>query len=176
MTTIRGWLFTAIAILLLTGEACAVTAPQPTQAVDLDRLMGRWNEILRTPNLSQNKCVTAHQFWSRKGAAFAIAQHCTHADGKDTLFATDARDIDARDHAKFEASFFLGLIKKRYWIIDHDSDYSWMIASSADGKYVSALARAPNVSAAEREALLRRVAELGLNAAKLRDVEPAAAR
>jgi hypothetical protein len=36
-----------------TAHACA---PEPTKPVDLSRFMGRWYEILRTPNKDERSC------------------------------------------------------------------------------------------------------------------------
>ncbi len=162
----------AVTLSLGAASAAIAGAPEPRAAVDLDRLMGRWNEIYRTPNKRQNACVTAYQVWSRQKEAFTVVQHCVRANGRVGTFDTTARDIDPDKHAKFEASFLGGLLKNRYWVLDHDKDYSWMIASTADGKYVSILARTTTLPEPERTALLARAADMGLNTAKLQNVEP----
>lgn len=135
--------------------------------------MGRWHEIVRTPNARQNNCFAADQVWSRVGdEQFNIDQVCHKGseNGPASRVKTKARVIDRSTNAKFEASFFGGLIRKDYWVIDHDEAYTWMIASTADGKFVSLLARSPTLPTAMRSSLKARIRELGFTANKLEDV------
>ena len=62
---------------------------------------------------------------------------------------------------------FLGWATGSHWVLDHADDYSWMIASTANGRYVSVLARAPGLPLRQAQALRAEVAEMGLNADKL---------
>ena len=134
---------------------------------------GRWYEILRTPNDRQKYCYAAYQVWTKKAAdRFAIAQHCRKGSrtGPLEVVQTDARLLGHPSNAKFEASFFGGLIRKNYWVIDRADDYSWMIASSSDGKYPAVLARTPGLSPARQAELKRRMAQLGLPTGQLQAV------
>ena len=138
--------FLATALLLMVATTAAADAPEPRRSIDLDRFMGRWHEILRTPN------------------DFSIVQSCHRGsrDGRVTTFNTRARVTDTSTNAKFEASFFGGLIRQRYWVIDVAPDYSWMIATTADGRFPALLSRSPTMSAAQQTQLRGRIAELGL--------------
>ena len=155
-----------LATTLMTAPAHAETAPQPRRAVDIDRFMGRWYEIVRTPNNRQKNCHAAHQVWSRKAnGAFDIDQVC-HArsrDGPARHVDTDAKIVDPATNAKFEASFFGGLIRRQYWVIDHGDNYGWMIASTSDGKFVALLARSPGLPAARLAALKAHMRALGFD-------------
>lgn len=140
-------------------------APEPRRSLDLDRFMGRWYEILRTPNNHQRDCWAASQVWSRAAEGrFSIRQTCHRGSrtGPVRTVNTSARLLDTRTNAKFEASFFGGLIRQRYWVIDVAPDYSWMIATTADGDFPALLSRNPAMSEAERVRLVARMAELGL--------------
>ena len=163
---------TALAVLafvLLAGSAASAAAPEPTKPVDLDRFMGRWYEILRTPNSNQKNCGAAYQDWSRRPPdKFAIAQNCRKPDGSWRRVGTSAKVIDPATNAKFEASFFGGLIKGRYWVVDHGGDYSWMIATTEDGKCPALLARSPSITVGETARLKSRMAALGFDTGKLR--------
>ena len=156
--------------LALPAFAAASGAPEPRKSIDLDRFMGRWYEVLRTPNNAQKNCYAAFQIWTQVSPGkFTIAQAC-HRDsptGTEHRVQTGARVLDPPTNAKFEASFFGGLFHRQYWVLDHADDYGWMIASTADGNYVSVLARRPDLTPAEVGALTARVAAFGLDAGRL---------
>jgi apolipoprotein D and lipocalin family protein len=143
----------------------AANAPEPRRPIDLDRFMGRWYEILRTPNDAQKNCFGAFQVWSQVSPGrFNIAQTC-HRDspeGPERHVQTGARVLDPPADTKFEASFFAGLIRRDYWVLDHAEDYGWMIASTSNGKYISLLARKPGMAKRQIEALTARIAAMGL--------------
>jgi apolipoprotein D and lipocalin family protein len=155
----------------LAVPALALASPaEPRKPLDLDRFMGRWYELLRIPNLAEYGCHAAHQDWSRVGDdRFMILETC-HGDsdeGPQRKIHTPARELDPVTHNKFEATFFAGLIHRRYWVLDHADDYGWMIACTDDGKYASVMTRAPEVPAAELADLKARARRLGLEAGRL---------
>jgi apolipoprotein D and lipocalin family protein len=163
----------ALAVISALALPASAAAPEPVKPLDVNRFMGRWYEILRTPNDRQKNCYAAYQVWSKRAAdRFAIAQHCRKGSrtGPLEVVQTDARLLGHSSNAKFEASFFGGLIRKNYWVIDHADDYSWMIASSSDGKYPAVLARTPGLSPARQAELKRRMAQLGLPTGQLQAV------
>jgi len=158
-------------VALLALPALALGGPpEPRKPLDLDRFMGRWYEVLRIPNMAEHNCHAAHQDWSRVGSDnFMILETC-HGDaddGPERVIRTPARELDPVSHAKFEATFFGGLLHRRYWVLDHAEDYGWMIASTDDGKYASVLTRSPEIPAAELSDLRARSGRLGLDAARL---------
>lgn len=177
MSTALKSAFAALTAAVVLFPAVALAqAPEPRRTVDLDRFMGRWHEILRTPNNHQRDCWAANQVWSpRDGGNFTIRQTCHRGSrtGPTRVVETRARVLDATTNAKFEASFFGGLIRQRYWVIDIAPDYSWMIASTADGKFPALLSRSPTMSDAQRQQLVARMGELGL---PTRQLEPSGGR
>ena len=162
--------FVLLAGLGLATGSFAAGAPEPRKSIDLDRFMGRWYEILRTPNDAQKNCYAAFQVWTQTAPGrFSIAQAC-HRDsptGTEHRVQTGARVLDAPTNAKFEASFFAGLIRRDYWVLDHADDYSWMIASTSNGRFVGVLARKPQLPKPEVETLSGKVAAMGLDAAHM---------
>ena len=152
--------------LVAPALAFATTGPEPRQAIDIDRFMGRWYEIVRTPNDRQRNCHGAYQVWAKAPKdGFHIDQvcHVGDRDGPQRHVATSARIVDPTTNAKFEASFFGGLIRRQYWVIDHGDNYGWMIANTADGKFVALLARTPGLPAAKLAALKSRIRALGFD-------------
>lgn len=152
-----------ILVMTLAGAARADVV-EPRRPLDLDRFMGRWYEILRTPNGNEHGCVSAYQDWaSKSGGQFHIRQHCLKASppGSERIVNTSARVLNPPDNTKFEASFFGGLLRARYWVVDHADDYQWMIATTEDGRYPALLARTPALPEAERLRLKARMAQMG---------------
>lgn len=160
----------AVAAVLVLIPTSAWAAPEPVRPVDLERFIGRWYEILRTPNNHQRNCWAASQVWSRReDGRFTIRQTCHRGSrtGRTQIFDTTARVLNAPQNTKFEASFFGGLIRQRYWVIDHAGDYSWMIATTADGEFPALLSRSPTMGADETNRLRERMRQLGLPTASL---------
>ncbi len=153
-------IFAAVAV---PGLALAA-APEPRKPIEIDRFMGRWYEIVRTPNDGQKNCHAASQLWSqRPDGTFDIAQSCRKGspDGPVRLVQTKARILDPGTNAKFEASFFGGLLRRKYWVIDRSDDYGWMIASTSDGDFVALLSRQPSMPDRQVQALIARMRSLG---------------
>jgi apolipoprotein D and lipocalin family protein len=163
----------ALVLGLLTAGGVWAAAPVETltaQApqLDADRIMGRWYEILRTPNKLQRNCFAAYQVWSRKGEIFNVQQVC-HRDspaGRVAEVNGDAKPLNAQK-TLFDASFLGGLIHAKYVLADHAPDYSWLIATTADGRFPKLLARAPGLPAAEQEQLKQRMAHMGFDVNRL---------
>lgn len=166
-------LISAAALALGLTLAGAVWAAAPVQvtpqgALDPDKIMGRWYEILRAPNKLQRNCFAAYQVWSRKGDAYTIQQVC-HRDspsGKVAEVSGAAKSLNA-DNTLFDATFFGGLIHAKYVLADHAPDYSWLIATTADGRFPKLLSRAPGLSADDQAALKQRMARLGFDVNRL---------
>ncbi len=53
---------------------------------------------------------------------------------------------------------------------DHAEDYSWMIATTEDGRFPKLMAREPGMPPSEQDALKRRMAGLGFAIAPLQAV------
>lgn len=158
-------LMTAGAVRAGPPAPVAVTAQAP---MDTNRILGRWYEILRMPNKIQRNCYAAYQVWSRKDDGFTVQQVC-HRDSPDGRVAevtVAAKPLNA-DNTLFETSFLGGLIHQRYLLVDHAPDYSWLISTTADGRYPKLMYRSPTMPPAEQAALKQRMARLGFDVARL---------
>jgi apolipoprotein D and lipocalin family protein len=164
---------TALAAGLLAAGAVWAAVPAETltaqaPTLDTERIMGRWYEILRTPNKLQSNCFAAYQVWSRKGEIYSVQQVC-HRDNPDGRLAEvsgDARPLNAQK-TLFETSFLGGLIHARYVLADHAPDYSWLIATTADGRFPKLLARAPGLPESQQQSLKQRMAQMGFDVKRL---------
>jgi apolipoprotein D and lipocalin family protein len=166
----------ALVVPLMAASAAWALPGHPTKPIvaqapaDGDRILGRWYEILRTPNTLQRNCFGAYQVWTRKRGGFSVQQVC-HRDsptGKIAQVTASAKPLN-RDNTLFDTSIFGGLLHKKYMLADHAPDYSWLIATTADGRYPKLLYRSPSMPAAEEEVLRRRMARIGFDMTRLED-------
>lgn len=154
----------ALMVAMALPSVALAAAPEPRKSIEIDRFMGRWYEIVRTPNDGQKNCHAASQLWSqRPDGTFDIAQTCRKGSPTGPLRSveTRARVLDPGTNAKFEASFFGGLLRRKYWVIDRSDDYGWMIASTSDGEFVALLSRQPSMPDGQVQALIGRMRSLG---------------
>ena len=132
--------------------------------------MGRWYEILRTPNKNEHNCFAPYEDWSSSGGSdiqVAIVCHRDAPSGPLKTIKTSTRVLNPPQNTKYESRIFGILVVGRYWVVDHANDYGWMIATTEDGRFPALLARQPIISDAQRKALERRMLQLGFDVARL---------
>jgi len=157
----------ALGLSLALAAPAFAGAPAPKKPIDIQRFMGRWHEIARTPNANQKGCTKGTMEWASLGKGrFSVVQACTKGSGRKTWKGT-ATVADARTNAKLQLSLMGGLIKQEYWVLDRADDYSWAIAGTPGGNYVWVLSRKASLTDAERAAVLARVKALGYDTARL---------
>lgn len=161
---------TAVVAAIAAPLTASAAAPEPKKPMEVDRFMGRWYEILRTPNDMQKNCFAADEVWSRNpNGNFSIVQSC-HRDspsGATRVMHTSARILDPGRNAKFLASFMAGIFKQQYWVLDRADDYAWCIVGTPEGKYVWLIAREPELPAGQVASLKTRIKALGYSTGDL---------
>jgi apolipoprotein D and lipocalin family protein len=165
---------------LALGAVAATAAslpPQPCKTLDTGKFVGRWYEVARMPNKIQSDCATSQADWSHDGdSEFKVVQTC-HVDTP-TCRAKDwkasGRITDPATNAKFRMSFFGGLISQDYWVLDRADDYSWIILSTPNPKFLWIFSRHSSVSPAQKTALVARAKAMGYEVANLIYDQPAA--
>lgn len=119
--------------------------PTTVEAVDLDRYLGRWFEIARADHGFERGCdgVIA-EYARRDDGMIRVLNSCWKEglDGPVNIAEGRARIADPQSNAKLEVSFF-GPFFGDYWIIDLAEDYSWVVVSEPEGRYLWILARDP---------------------------------
>ena len=159
------------ALLLAAGLAGAAdaAAPKPKKPIDIDRFLGRWHEIVRTPNDRQKGCHAAFGDWTRqRNGKIVVVNTCRKGSPTGPAEVTRASLTRVNEQrALIELNFFAGVIKQEYWILDRADDYSWAIMGTPGGNYVWIFSRKPNPSITERNRLIDRVRALGYNIDKL---------
>lgn len=154
-------------ILVLSLTPLAVSAQKkeiPTvPTVDLQKFAGKWYEIGRIPNKFQAKCAgNVSATYTRKPNGDLEAQNdCLGTNGIAISAKGDVKVIDKATHSKLKASW------GDFWIIDLDPQYQYAAVSDEKGKTLWILGRAPKMSDATYQAILRRVETLGFNPGKV---------
>ncbi len=163
---------TVLAAVLAAGltaaGAAGAAAPQPRKSLEIDRFLGRWHEIARTPNFNQKGCKSGTAEWGRgEEGRLTVVQKCVKSSGDTKTWSGSATIVDTDTNAKLRMSLLKGLIKQEYWVLDRADDYSWAIAGTPGGNFVWVLSRKASLAPAERTAVLNRVKALGYDTSKL---------
>ena len=177
MRILRPWLWAAGLGLSLASVAWASLPPQPAKPLDTNRFIGRWYEVARMPNKIQSDCVTSLADWSHDGASqFKVIQTC-HVDtpsGPTKVWKASGKITDTATNAKFRMSFFGGLISQDYWVLDRGDDYSWIILSTPNPKFLWIFSRHATIPAAQKAAVINRAKAMGYEVANLVYDQPGA--
>src|SRR5262249_15897912 len=135
----RAALGLVLSLAVAAAGAAASLPPQPCKTLDTGKFVGRWYEVARMPNKIQTDCATSQAEWSHDGdASFKVIQTC-HVDtpnGHAKVWKASGKITDPATNAKFRMSFFGGLISQDYWVLDRGDDYSWIILSTPNPKFL----------------------------------------
>lgn len=161
--------------LLLLLAACTSypvgnpNVPEPAKAVELERYLGRWYELARYENRFEKGCegVTA-EYAKQDDGMVQVINTCRKGGvgGEKDVADGKAKIVEGARGAKLKVSFFWPFYGD-YWVLDRAEDYSWSIVGEPSGKYLWILTRKPVLPVAEREALVRRAAEMGYDVSLL---------
>lgn len=163
-------------VILAAAAAFAAAAPaaadamaQPVAHLELARMMGRWYEVARLPNMTQRGCQAGTSDWTRSGEGFAVVQACHRGtpDGPLAEWKAKARVADPVSNAKFKMSFFGGLVSQEYWVLDQRQDEGWLILATHDGKYLWLMSQKPTLPQAVKMEALARIKQLGFDIGRL---------
>jgi apolipoprotein D and lipocalin family protein len=170
----RLFLGLALAAATLVSAAAASLPPQPAKTLDTNKFVGRWFEVARMPNKVQLGCANSLADWAHDGSAqFKVVQTC-HMDASHAkVWKASGRIIDPATNAKFRMSFFGGLISQDYWVLDRADDYSWIILSTPNPKFLWIFSRAPSLPAAQKAALIARTKAMGYDVTAMIYDQPA---
>jgi len=149
--------------------AAAEAMPAPVPHVELTKIVGRWYEVARLPNMTQRGCQAGTSDWTRAGEGFAVVQACHKGspDGPLSEWKARARVADPVSNAKFKMSFFGGLVSQEYWVLDQRSDEGWLILATHDGHYLWLMSNKPTLPQAIRSEAVARIRQLGFDASRL---------
>jgi apolipoprotein D and lipocalin family protein len=171
----------ALALLAALALGACATAPQgpPVQtvaAVDLNRYLGTWYEIARTPFAIQDRnCArdTTATYTARDDGAIDVLNRCLRADG--TVFSALglATVVDRDSNARLVVTFlpawirWLPVGRGDYWVLELAPDYSYVVIGEPQRRYLWILARSPRMDAATFARIAARLPEHGYDPARL---------
>lgn len=156
----------ALALPNLAGAALQ-HAPAPAKPVEVQRYLGQWYEIARLHNMMEDGCAASSADYTQAGdGKITAVEICKKATGGTKVWRAGVRILDPGVNAKLRLSF-LPFISKEYWVLDHAADYSWAIVGTEEGKYLWLFARQPNISPAEKAAIVARAKALGYDTSRL---------
>jgi apolipoprotein D and lipocalin family protein len=164
----------ALAVCLAAAPAQAAV-PQPSEKIELSKMMGRWYEVARLPNQTQRGCQAGTSDWVRTDDGFSVVQACHKGapDGPLAEWKAKARVADPATNAKFRMSFFGGLISQEYWVLAHRPEEGWLILATHDGKYLWLMSQKPILPAAVKAQAVARIRQLGFDPTRLEFPLPA---
>ena len=168
----------ALGLAALSLPALAADSQQPLQTIerlDLQRYLGTWHEIARTPNWFQQKCVgeSRAEYSLNPGATLRVVNRCRLGDGSTNEAIGEARRVGAADSAQLLVRFapawlsWLPMVWGDYWVIDLDPDYQLVAVSEPKREYLWVLARQPRVDEQAYQALLQRLQHKGFELSRL---------
>ncbi len=162
-------------LLLTLAGAPALAAPEPTQRIELSRMMGRWYEVARVPNKLQNGCVAGASEWKAQPKGFSVVQSCHRGgpDGPVALWKAKATVADTTTNARFKMTFFGGVVSQDYVVLDHRPDQGWLVLATANGRYLWLMSQKPGLPVGVRAQALARIRQLGFDIGRLEFPTPA---
>ena len=155
-------------------SAPASAAVEPTRAIELSKMMGRWYEVARVPNKLQNGCVSGKSDWTARPGGFAVVQSCHKGKpgGPLAVWKANAKVADPTTNAKFKMSFFGGVVSQDYVVVDHRPEQGWLVLATANGKYLWLMSQRPTLTAAVKSQALARIRQLGFDVQRLEFPSP----
>jgi apolipoprotein D and lipocalin family protein len=178
-TPLRGIVVPLAVAALLT--ACTSPGPQTgtplatVPKVDLDRYVGRWHELARTPNWFQRNCaadVTA-DYARRPDGTVSVVNSCRRADGSVDRSEGTARVVDPATNAKLEVAFapeamrWIPAVWGNYWVVELAPDYRYAIVGEPSRDYLWVLSRTPTLDDATWKSIDARIAAAGYDRSKV---------
>ena len=165
---------TVLALALVAGPALAAPPP-PTKKIELTNMMGRWYEVARLPNKIQTGCQGGTSDWQRVADGFAVVQACHKGSlsAPVTEWKARAKVLDPSTNAKLQMTFFNGLVRQEYWVLDHRSDQGWLILGTPGGRSVWLMSQRPTLPAAVKSQAVARLKQLGYDVGRLEFPQPA---
>lgn len=163
------------AILLAAGPALAGPPPAPTKRIELSKMMGRWYEVARLPNKVQSGCQGGTSDWQKTGDGYSVTQACHKGSlsAAPTEWKAKAKVIDPATNAKLQMTFFNGLVRQEYWVLEHRTDQGWLILGTPGGRAVWLMSQRPTLAPAAKAQAMARLKQLGYDIGRLEFPQPA---
>ena len=158
------------AIFLFFCTSCHATDRVKTVSfVDLERYMGRWYEIASFPQWFEKDMTGVSALYTlRQG--YVEVLNSGYKNGILKEAHGRAKVIKGSGNAKLKVSFqrpFYG----KYWIVDLDKDYSWVVVSNPRRSTLWILSRSKTMDATLYQSILNNLTINGFDVSKLVKME-----
>jgi apolipoprotein D and lipocalin family protein len=165
---------TLVGCLLLTGCKTTPSLPplRPMASVDLQRFMGDWYVIAHIPTFLEKGAYNAIESYRLSPDGTIATTFTFNQDAPDGPLKTYQPKGFVRDtgsNAEWGMQFVWPM-QADYVIVHLDAEYQQTIVAREQRDYVWIMARTPNISAADYEALTERVRNMGYQMNLLRRV------
>ncbi len=141
---------------------------QTVPKVDLKRYLGKWYEISKYPAWFEKDCDrdTTAEYSLKDNGDIEVVNSCTTKEAKRKASKGTAKIVDQKSNAKLKVTFFWPFYGK-YWIIDLDPDYQWVVVGEPSRKYLWILSRSPKLDQHVYDAIVSRLPAKGYDPSKL---------
>lgn len=137
------------------------TVPQ----IDVQRYMGRWYEIASYPQWFEKGLTNVSARYTLK-EKYVEVLNSGYKNGKLKKARGIARVVEGSGGAKLKVSFFRPFYAK-YWIIDLDNDYRWVVVSNPSRSTLWILCRTKTMDKALYQTILAKLKANGFDTSKL---------
>ncbi len=162
-------IFSFTGALILAGCAPSSAHIAAVRDFDVAKYLGKWHEIARLPHRFERGLdrVTAEYSAAPDGSITVTNRGMRGNEPRSVTGKAKRKHPDAQPPAgELRVSFF-GPFCSDYRIIELAPDYRYAVVTGGTMDYLWILARAPRLDPAEFAGLLRRLAALGFDVAKL---------
>ncbi len=138
---------------------------QTVSHVDLQRYAGKWFEIAKYPNRFQRGCTEAvAEYLPLQNGTIEVHNTCKKTkDGqlKDIIGVATVKDTES--NAKLSVNFlpswlrWTGIGAGKYWIIDLEPNYQYVVVSEPKREYLWILSRTPTLDRVTYESILQKI-------------------
>lgn len=171
----RALAFALPAVLVAASPVQAAPPPAPTKRIELSKMMGRWYEVARLPNKVQSGCQGGTSDWQKTGDGYSVTQSCHKGSlsAAPTEWKAKAKVVDPTTNAKLQMTFFNGLVRQEYWVLEHRTDQGWLILGTPGGRAVWLMSQRPTLAPAAKAQAMARLKQLGYDIGRLEFPQPA---
>jgi apolipoprotein D and lipocalin family protein len=153
----------AFAILAAAGRAGAA-APRPIKSVGLNLYTGRWYQVGQIVKTNNHPCPGGtDDFAPNANGRLTVTIACRSG----RRISAGVTILPGSGNTRFRMSFFGGLIRQEYWLLNYATDQSWALMATPGGNYLWLLARRPTLDPATRARALASIKALGYDPARL---------
>lgn len=133
--------------------------------VDLDRYAGTWFVISSYPEDEQVGCAGMKATYTRTEDGFDLHDEC-RKDGEIKTLNGSMSVVDSKTNAKLKGRFYL-VFTVKYWIIDLDPAYQWVVVGEPEREHVWIMSRTPTLEKAVLQGIITRLKGQGYDPNKL---------